>query len=124
MKGSVYPRPYVMVDDPNSGRKKVRRPVKKNDINPATGEKWGVDSTWTYQFIVVQNGKRRTITKGGYCTKKLAEAALTDALADHGKGAHVEPSKMKFGRLPDDGVAAGHQEEQETEHVPHVRALR
>lgn len=50
--------------------------------------------TWTYAFSVVQGGKRRQISKGGYRTKKLAQEALTEALVDHQRGERVEPSKM------------------------------
>jgi integrase len=58
------------------------------------GKKQG---TWTYQFAVPKGGGgRRYVTKGGYATKRDAEAALTEALAEHGQGnaAKVEPSKM------------------------------
>jgi integrase len=43
-------------------------------------------STWTYQFPIVEDGKRRQITKGGYRTKREAQSALTEALAAWGKG--------------------------------------
>ncbi|MDP9335969.1 MAG: site-specific integrase [Actinomycetota bacterium] len=75
MKGTIFPRPFEK--DAVTG---ARRPVK--------------GSTWTYQFTVTRNGKRKTISKGGLRTRKLCEEALSAALADHGNGAHVEPSKM------------------------------
>jgi integrase len=79
MKGTIFPRPFEK--DPVTG---ARRPLKR--------------STWTFQFAVTRTGKRKTISKGGYRTRKLCEEALAAALADHGKGAHVEPSKMTFGK--------------------------
>lgn len=78
MKGSVYPRPYEK--DPVTG---ARRAVR--------------GSTWTYQFARVKaDGDRRYVTKGGYRTRKEAEAALAEALTEHGQSptAPVEPSKM------------------------------
>lgn len=50
--------------------------------------------TWTYQFAVPQAGKRRTISKGGFRTKRAAQEALTEALASYSKGEHVEPSRL------------------------------
>ena len=50
--------------------------------------------TWTYQFWVPKGEGRRYINKGGFRTKKLAQDAMTDALAAFAKGEHVEPSKM------------------------------
>lgn len=77
MKGSVWPRPSVK--DPKTG---ARKPVR--------------GSTWTYQFATPKGDGRRFVTKGGFATKKAAQAALTEALADHGRSpvAIVEPSKM------------------------------
>jgi integrase len=45
-------------------------------------------STWTWQFTVgtYKAGNRRTISKGGYPTKKAASLDLADALARLGKG--------------------------------------
>jgi integrase len=51
-------------------------------------------NSWYYQFPLTRGGRRRQVTKGGYRTKRAAQAALTDALADHQKGARVEPSKL------------------------------
>lgn len=57
-------------------------------------------STWTFQFAVPRGEGRRFITKGGFRTKKEAEAALAEALADHGRSptASVEPSKLPLAR--------------------------
>lgn len=52
-------------------------------------------STWTYQFAIDVGGKRRQITKGGFRTKRDAQAALSEALAAWGKGdrrAAAQPS--------------------------------
>ncbi len=76
MIGSVYPRPYTK-DETGA-----RRPVK--------------GSTWTYQFMVKRNGKRVTVSKGGYRTKTLAEKALAEAIAGYQPRAS-EPSKVTFG---------------------------
>jgi integrase len=45
-------------------------------------------STWTWQFTVgsVKAGNRRTVSRGGYPTKKAASLDLADALARLGKG--------------------------------------
>ena len=79
MKGTIWPRPYEK--DPKTG---ARKPVK--------------GSTWTWQFAVPKaGGGRRQLSKGGYRTKREAEAALAEALADYGQapGAdRAEPSKM------------------------------
>lgn len=77
MKGSIWPRPFEK--DPTTG---VRKPVK--------------GSTWTFQFALPKGEGRRFISKGGFRTKKEAEAALAEALADHGRSptASIEPSKM------------------------------
>src|SRR4051812_48227268 len=80
MKGTVWPRPYEK--DPQTG---ARRPVK--------------GSTWTYQFAVPKGDSRRFVSKGGFRTKREAEQALADALADYGQGPaneRVEPSKMRL----------------------------
>ncbi len=78
MKGTVYPRPSVKDE---TGAK---RPVK--------------GSTWTYAFSVTTGTGRRQVTKGGFRTKRDAEGALAEALAEHGQGgpAKVEPSKMSL----------------------------
>jgi integrase len=61
------------------------------------GTIWKRGDTWTYQFAVTRNGKRRFVTKGGFRTKRACQDALTEALADWHKGAHVEPSKLTVG---------------------------
>lgn len=61
------------------------------------GTTWKRGKTWTYQFAVPKgDGGRRFVTKGGFDTKKAAEAALAVAVAEHGHGpaVKVEPSKM------------------------------
>jgi integrase len=45
--------------------------------------------TWKYQFPVVQEGRRRWVSKSGFRTKKDAEAALSQALAAHAQGGPV-----------------------------------
>lgn len=76
MKGTIWPRPFEK--DPSTG---ARRPVK--------------GSTWTYQFAVMENGRRRHVTKGGFRTKREAEQALAAAItARSTDGPRVEPSKL------------------------------
>lgn len=78
MKGTVWPRPYAK--DPETG---ALRPVK--------------GSKWYYAFSVPKaGGGRRQISKGGHRTRAEAEAALAEALTEHGQGgpAKAEPSKM------------------------------
>lgn len=54
-------------------------------------------STWTWQFQVERGGRRRTMSKGGYRTKKLAEEGLTEALVSYRTRAHVEPTRITVG---------------------------
>lgn len=55
--------------------------------DPKTGARKPVrGSTWTYQFAVPKGDGRRFVTKGGFPTRKAAEAALAEALSDHGRG--------------------------------------
>lgn len=78
MKGSIWPRPSEK--DPVTGKRKAVR-----------------GSTWTYQFEIEKaGGGRQFKSKGGFRTRKDAEAALAEALTDHTRtpGAVVEPSKM------------------------------
>lgn len=81
MKGRVFPRPYQLVDG-------ERRPIKGK-------------STWTYEFMVTRNGKRRSISKGGFRTKKDADAALAAALVEHGRDPGREPVKPSTLSLED-----------------------
>lgn len=74
MKGSVYPRPSVRDED--------------GKLRPVRG------STWTYAFSVGPRDRRRQISKGGFRTKGLAEAALAEAVDQYGKGERIEPSKV------------------------------
>jgi integrase len=86
MKGTVRPRPYKAILDAEG---------KTIGVQPVKG------STWTYQFAVTDgDGKRRQVTKGGYRTKREAEAALSSALAAWGVGdrrATVQPSTQPLG---------------------------
>lgn len=60
-------------------------------------------TTWGWSFTVPVEGttpagapRRRTISKGGYRTRRLADTALAEALSAY-EGAPVEPSKMTLG---------------------------
>jgi integrase len=64
-------------------------------------------STWTWQFTVgtYKAGNRRTVSHGGYPTKKAAALDLADALARLGKGDKrvlVKASKQTLGEYLDD----------------------
>jgi integrase len=85
MIGSIYPRPYT------KDERGARRPVK--------------GSTWTYQFMVKRNGKRVTISKGGYRTRKECEQALAAALAEYRPGTQVDVSKMTVAQYLDHYLA-------------------
>lgn len=78
MKGSVFPYPFRVED----GRRVPARPPKQ--------------TTWTYAFAYQDpaTGKRRQVTKRGHRTKAEAQAALTEALAQHQRGDRIEPSRM------------------------------
>jgi len=49
--------------------------------------------SWKYQFPVLQDGRRRWVSKSGFRTKKEAQAALSQALAAHALGAPVALGK-------------------------------
>jgi hypothetical protein len=74
-RGTIWPRPYKIVEGEDG--KKRRAPERA--------------STWTWQF---KDKRGETRSKGGYRTKGDAQAALTEALEQHGKPGTVEPSKM------------------------------
>lgn len=86
MRGTVHPRPAKRVDGKLA-------PMRANETwtDPDTGKVVTAGpngSTWSWSFTTGSRGagNRRTHTKGGYRTRKLAQAALTDALAAYGKG--------------------------------------
>lgn len=52
-------------------------------------------STWTYYVYVTNgDGSRRQVSKGGFRTRKEAEAARIEALASISKGTWVEPGRL------------------------------
>jgi hypothetical protein len=55
--------------------------------------------TWTWFFDAVDpaTGKRRQRSKGGFRTKREAQAALSEALATYRAGTLVEPSTLTLG---------------------------
>lgn len=57
--------------------------------------------TWTYAFSVTKAGGKRQVTKGGFSTRRACEAALAEALVEHGRapGQLSEPSKMLVGQF-------------------------
>jgi integrase len=78
--------------DERTGRERLA-PMKAWEVwtDPRTGKvvKAGRNgSTWTWSFTTGTKaaGNRRTHSKGGYATRKAAQAALTEALAAYGRG--------------------------------------
>src|SRR5262245_56800005 len=57
------------------------------------GTVWKRGETWTYQFPVTRGGRRRRISKGGFCTKRECQDALTEALSGYATRGYSEPSK-------------------------------
>jgi integrase len=55
--------------------------------------------TWTWYLGVVDptTGRRRQLTKGGFRTKREAQAALNEAMAALRSGTFVEPSRLTLG---------------------------
>jgi integrase len=78
MKGSVFFRPSTS--------------------SKAEGKKR--QGTWTYAFSVPKADGKRQVTKGGFSTRRACEAALAEALVEHGRapGQLSEPSKMLVGQ--------------------------
>jgi integrase len=60
--------------------------------------------TWTWYFDAVDpvTGKRRQRSKGGFRTKREAQAALSEALAAYRAGTLVEASRLTFGVFLDE----------------------
>lgn len=57
--------------------------------------------TWSITFDIRQHadGKRKQVTKGGFHTKKEAQAALAEALTQIFQGTYVMPTKQTFAQL-------------------------
>jgi integrase len=93
VKGVVFPRPHKWVTDGRGRRRKAPLRPSETWIDPETGRtvKAGPSgSTWTWQITTGSKkaGTRRHHSKGGYPTRKAAEADLAEALAALGKGDH------------------------------------
>jgi Arm DNA-binding domain/Phage integrase, N-terminal SAM-like domain len=56
-------------------------------------------TTWTWYLGVLDpaTGRRRQLSKGGFRTKREAQAALNEAMAALRSGAFVEPSRLTLG---------------------------
>ena len=60
-------------------------------------------STWTYYVYVTDgDGTRRQVSKGGFRTRKQAEAARIEALATINNGTWVEPGRLKVREFLED----------------------
>jgi integrase len=55
--------------------------------------------TWTYQFAVMRNGQRRTVSKGGFRTKRECQDSLTEALSAYATRGYNEPSKATLAQF-------------------------
>jgi integrase len=66
------------------------------------GETW----TWFFDAVDPVTGKRRQRSKGGFRTKREAQAALSEALAAYRAGRLVEPSKLTLGAFLDEWFPA------------------
>ena len=72
-----------------------------------TGSIKKTGSTWGFVLDVGRsNGRRQQVRKRGFRTKKDAQSALNDALADLQHGSYVRPRRVTFGEYLDDWVAA------------------
>src|SRR4051794_41297752 len=61
-------------------------------------------STWTvvYDEGHDEHGKRRQRSKGGFATRREAQAFLTDTLSRLGDGSYAAPSKVTLGNFVKD----------------------
>src|SRR4051812_23224892 len=51
--------------------------------------------TWFYVIdVATVDGKRQQLRRRGFATKKAAEAAEAEVVADHARGAFVRPSRV------------------------------
>ena len=66
------------------------------------GDTW----TWFFDALDPVTGKRRQRSKGGFRTKREAQAALSEALAAYRAGTLVEPSKLTLGVFLDEWLPA------------------
>ncbi|MDQ1382596.1 MAG: hypothetical protein QOJ71_3315, partial [Actinomycetota bacterium] len=72
-----------------------------------TGSIKKTGSTWGFVLDVGRsNGRRQQVRKRGFRTKKDAQSALNDALADLQHGSYVRPRRVTFGEYLDDWLAA------------------
>jgi integrase len=72
-----------------------------------TGSIKKTGSTWGFVLDVGRsNGRRQQVRKRGFRTRKDAQSALNDALADLQHGSYVRPRRVTFGEYLDDWVAA------------------
>jgi hypothetical protein len=71
-----------------------------------TGSIKKTGSTWGFVLDVGRsNGRRQQVRKRGFRTKKGAQTALNEALADVQHGSYVRPRRVTFGDYLDDWLA-------------------
>ena len=71
-----------------------------------TGSIKKTGSTWGFVLDVGRsNGRRQQVRKRGFRTRKEAQSALNDALADLQHGSYVRPRRVTFGEYLDEWVA-------------------
>jgi integrase len=65
-------------------------------------------ATWTYMVDAAPraDGRRRQRKKGGFRTRKEAEAALTSLLTDMRRGVVPEPSRVRLGEYLDEWLTS------------------
>jgi len=54
-------------------------------------------STWTVMYDEPRDGRRRQRSKGGFATRREAQAFLTDVLSRLGDGSYAAPAKLTLG---------------------------
>ena len=82
----------------------------------------------TWSFVVdlppAPNGRRRQRKKGGFRTRKVAEAALAELLTDVQKGTVVEPNRQTLAAYLDDWLASAAPALRPTTAESYERAVR
>ncbi len=71
-----------------------------------TGSIKRTGSTWAFVLDVGRNnGRRQQVRKRGFRTRKDAQTALNEALAELQHGTFVRPQQLAFGTYLDDWLA-------------------
>ena len=73
---------------------------------------------------LVETEERRRAIKAGFALAKEAQAAMAKVMVAVEEKTYVAPTKLTRPRVPDQGVAAGHQVDDPPDHLPFLRAAR